>query len=244
MIKNSLIFIMLFAMTFNVAGCSVDRASSAGFVNTSSMHEDPTLPFQRVWIKPGFDKSKYNKLYVAAVDTNYMLEETDWQQGVRKGEMKEDVKQVAIYTREAIKKSFREDPNARFQIVNTPTEAKDALVIEVAIVEVVPSKVVLNALGYAPFGIGLGIKAVRMMAKDQSSVAIEARIRDASTHEIVTMIADRRIEQAAVISTNAFSWYSHAYNIIDAWAKEFVQIANRKPGETVEGMERFTLKPW
>jgi len=242
--KNVFVFTMLFAIILNFTGCAVDHAPNAGFVNPSVMTLDPTLPFQQVWIKPGFDKSQYSKLYVAEVNTSYMLKSTDWQAGIRKDEFKTDIQQVAVYAREALKKSFREDPNARFQVINTPTREKGLLTIELAIVEVVPSKVVLNALGYAPFGIGLGIKAVRMMAKDQSSCAIEARIKDAATGEVVTMIADRRVEQASIINAKAFTWYSQAYHIIDVWAKEFVVIANRKPGETVEGMKRFTLKPW
>jgi hypothetical protein len=226
------------------AGCTVKEAPSAGFVDKSKMETDPTLPFQRVWIKPGFDKSRYTKLYVAPVNTSYMLQMTKWQEGIKKDDIEKDVAKLAVFTQDTIKKAFREDPKQRMEILESSPNSPDALVIEMALIEVVPSKVVLNALGYAPFGIGLAITAVRGLADDVSSVAIEARLRDAATREIVAMIADREIEQRAIVSVRGLTWYSHAQAIITNWANQFVEIANRKPDETVKGAGRFTLKPW
>ena len=125
-----------------------------------------------------------------------------------------------------------------------PTEAPDALVLEVAITEVVPSKVTLNALGYAPFGVGIAVKAIRGIAKDRSSVAMEARLRDASTGEILATAADREAEQATLVSARGLTWYSHAHGIVDAWARQFAQVANRRSGEVIEDTKIFTLKPW
>jgi hypothetical protein len=115
--------------------------------------------------------------------------------------------------------------------------------VEVAIVEVVPSKVVLNALGYAPFGIGLAINAVRAIADDTSTCAFEARIRDASTPELVATMADREAQQLAIVTVRGLTWYGNAEAIITQWSKQFAEIANRKPGEAVQETSVFTLKP-
>ena len=127
-----------------------------------------------------------------------------------------------------------------------PTTDPDALIAEIAITEVVPSKVVLNTLGYAPFGIGLAVKAVRAIAKDKSTVAFEARVRDAQTQEILLMLADREAEQIAAVTVRGFTWYSHAHRIIDSWSDQFVQVANRDlvVDEIVKDTKVFTLKPW
>ncbi len=58
------------------------------------------------------------------------------------------------------------------------------------------------------------------------------------------MVADREAEQLAIVSVRGMTWYSHAKTMIDQWARQFVQVANRKPGEKVEDTEAFTLKPW
>ena len=134
-------------------------------------------------------------------------------------------------------------PTAR-RILDIASGYEPALILEAAIVEVVPSKVALNALGYAPFGIGLTVNAVRMVANDTSTCAMEARIRDASTKEIVATVADREAQQLAVVSVRGLTWYSNAETIITQWSQQLVQVANRKPGETVKDVDTFTLKPW
>jgi hypothetical protein len=226
------------------SGCKTGEAKGAGFVNKADMAKDPSLPFQKSWKKPGFDKSKYTKLYVAPVNTDYMLKNTEWQEGARKDEFPADLAKLATFTQDAIRKAFREDPVQRMQVLDAPTKDADALVVEVALIEVVPSKVALNALGYAPFGIGMAINAVRAIEKDVSTCAFEGRIVDAATGEIMATMADREAQQFAPVSVRGLSWYSNAETIITQWAGQFVKIANRKPGETVEDVEAFTLKPW
>jgi hypothetical protein len=83
-----------------------------------------------------------------------------------------------------------------------------------------------------------------MVADDESSVAFEGRLRDAATNEVVGTVADREAQQYAPVSVRGLTWYSHAETIIDDWARQFVQVASRKPGETVKDTDAFTLKPW
>ena len=73
---------------FALTGCKAKEAKSGGFIDKTAMKNDASLPFQKVWIKPEFDKSKYTKVYVAPVNTSYMLKMTDWQKGERKDEKK------------------------------------------------------------------------------------------------------------------------------------------------------------
>jgi hypothetical protein len=175
-----------------------------------------------------------------------MLKTTEWQQESRKGEIEQDVQKLAQHTQEAIKKAFREDAKKRFHVVDSVTTQPDLLLLEVALTEVVPSKVALNAMGYVPFGIGMSIQAVRGMAEDRSTVAIEVRGRDAATKEIVFMLADREAQQIDPVGVKGLTWYSHAFGIIDTWANQLVRVANRDraAGEVIEDTEPFTLKPW
>jgi hypothetical protein len=227
-----------------LSGCRAKEAPNTGFTTADLMDHDPTLPFHKVWLKPGFDYRDYRKLYVADVNTDYMLKQTDWQKGERKAQIERDVKELAVYARRSIEKAFREDPKHLYQVLDAPTTDPDALVFELAITQIVPSKVVLNVLEYAPFWIGTGISAVRAVGGDQSSAAFEARLRVASTHEIVAMSADREVQQFAPVSVRGLTWYSHAKAILDLWSKKFVEVANRKPGERVKAIDTFTLKPW
>lgn len=243
-LRTTLAFLGCCIAAVAITGCKADEAQRAGFVDPSMMVKDASLPFQRSWIKPGFDKSRYTKLYVAPVNTAYMLKMTDWQKGMRQEQIEQDTAKLALYTQDALKKAFREDPKHRMEVLESPTADPAALTLEVAIVEVVPSKVALNALGYVPFGIGMTVTAVRSVAKDTSTVAMETRLRDSATKEIVAMVADREAEQFAPVSVRGLTWYSHSEAIITQWSKQLVTIANRKPGETVKDTDVFTLKPW
>jgi hypothetical protein len=236
----ALAFISLAALP----GCRAKEAPNTGFTKAELMDHDPALPFHKGWQKPGFDYRDYRKLYVADVNTDYMLKQTDWQKGERKEQIERDVKELAVYARRSIEKAFREDPKHLYQVLDAPSSDPDALVFEMAITEIVPSKVVLNVLGYAPFFIGTGITAVREVAGDKSSAAFEARLRVASTREIVAMSADREGQQFAPVSVRGLTWYSHAQAIFDLWSAKFVEVANRKPGERVKAIDTFTLKPW
>src|SRR5438128_2422738 len=149
------------ALSAALVGCKAKEAQSAGFVDKAQMSKDPSLPFQRAWKKPGFDKSKYSKLYIAPVNTAYMLKMTEWEEGMRKEQFEQDVAKLATYTQEEVKKAFRADPQQRMQILDAPNADSDALIVEIALIEVVPSKVALNALVFAPFGIGTSVMAVR-----------------------------------------------------------------------------------
>lgn len=228
----------------SLMGCKAQQAGNTQFVQSELMKHDPSLPFHKVWRKQNLDWKQYSKIHIAPVNTSYMLKLTEWDKGVHQDDIVKDLAKLGVYARNSMIKAFGEDPARRYQVVDAPGKSKDTIILEVALTEVVPSKVVLNALGFAPMGIGLGINAVRAMADDRSTVAFEARVRDASTGQIIATVADREAQQAAAANIKDFTWYSHAESIIDNWSRQFVQIANRKPGEKIEDTEAFTILPW
>jgi hypothetical protein len=77
-----------------------------------------------------------------------------------------------------------------------------------------------------------------------ATVAFEAKINDSKTSTVLAMAADREQGKMAPINLRALTWYGEANVIIDEWAGQFVQIANKRPGEIVKDTSPFTLKPW
>jgi Protein of unknown function (DUF3313) len=227
-----------------LAGCKAAPAPSAGFADPAVMNPDPTIPFNRFWRKPDVNWKQYDTIYIADVNTSYMLKMTDWQKGERRWDVENDLHTLALYSRNAMIKAFRDDPKHRFKVIDKPAYDSHTLELEMALIEVVPSKVLLNALGYAPFYIGTGITTVRTIANDKSSAAFELRLRDAGTGQVVMQAADREAEQFAVIDVRGLTWYSDLEGIIDDWSRQFVQIANKQPGETIAGSSTFRLLPW
>src|SRR5258708_7116614 len=100
--------ILLAAALF--AACKAAPAPSVGFADPALMKNDPNIPYNRFWRKEGLDLRTYDQIYIADVDTSYMLKMTDWQKGDRKSDIEKDVHTVAVYARASLMKALREDP--------------------------------------------------------------------------------------------------------------------------------------
>ena len=228
----------------DVKAMAVEPAPNAGFIEQPDRDTKIAyLPFQRAWIKPGFDKSNYKELVVAPINTQYMLK-MDWLHDMSSaswlGDVKKDIDELAQYFQDQIVKNFEEDPNHRFQVIDSPAQHKQpALRLELALVEIDPSTPVLHGLGWLTFGGGTAAGVV-----NQRRAAFEGRLRDLQTGEVVATFADRNMQDVGPIDLTRLTWYGPAKGIMDMWAKQFVQIANRKPGEMISDPTAFTLRPF
>ena len=225
-----------------LTGCAAKAppARGAGFVEEALMTHLPDLPFHKAWMNPAFQPSRYSEIQIAPVNIDY-LPQMDWWKKLERGEsFKEDAKKLAAYTQKTFREAFEEDSKHRFRVVEQA--GKETLILEIALVEIVPSKIILNTIGYAPF-VGTAAKLLRN-TKSKSSVAFEARFRDGATGEILAMFADREFEKMSPLNIKDVTWYGHAESILHEWADQFVGMMNRKPGETIKDSKPFHLKPW
>jgi hypothetical protein len=218
-------------------------SQGAGFVAMQQMTKRPDLPFNKVWVKQGIDWKRYRTIYIAPVNTHYLIQATWWQQSIRADQMQQDVRDMARFMRSKFIKAFQSDPHQRFLVVFSPQ--RGSLTLELALTEVVPSKPLLNAVKIAgPYGSGLAAAVLERGADAQSAVAFEARIKDGSSGETLAMAADKEYATARPIDLKGFSWYGNAKDIITTWSTQFVEVANRRPGATVKPASTFSLKPW
>ncbi|MFI3188663.1 hypothetical protein BCS42_13390 [Crenothrix sp. D3] len=255
--KQTANLVLALCLTSALVGCSsiqsasndakdvlVAPAPNAGFIQQPERDTKIAyLPFQRAWIDPNFNKSNYTQLVVAPVNTNYMLE-MDWLHQLSSASVLSDVKndmpKIAQYFHDQIVKEFNEDPNHRFQIIDSVAQrTAPALRLEIALVEVDPSMPMLHAAGWAVVGGGAAANVI-----NQRKAAFEGRLRDLQTNKIVATFADRNMQDVAPLDLTNLTWYGPAKGIMDGWAKEFVAVANRKPGEKVSSPTAFTLRPF
>jgi hypothetical protein len=222
----------------------VTPAPDAGFIKHPELQSKRAeLPFQKVWVKPGFNMKKYRYLVVAPVDTQHMLQ-MDWLHDLSSanlvGNVKKDFADLALYFHDQVVKEFKEDPNHRVQIIDDSEKPKHAaLILELALIEIDPSQPVLHAAGWLTPGGGTAAGVV-----NQRRAAFEGRLRDLQTGKVVATFADRDMQDADPLDLTRLTWYGPAKGIMDQWAKQFVQIANMKPGEMVTDPIPFTLKPF
>ncbi|MGR8979259.1 MAG: DUF3313 family protein [Gammaproteobacteria bacterium] len=231
--------------TNDVKAMAVQPAPDVGFIEYPERQSARVdLPFQKVWIKPGFDQHRFQEIVVAPVNTQYLLE-MDWLHNMSSanwiGDVNKDIVELAQYFHDRVVKNFKEDANHRFRVVEHPGQhTQPALRLELALIEIDPSQPVLHALGWVgPWGSGTAAGMI-----NQRRAAFEGRLRDLQTGEVVATFADRDMQDAGPLDLTRLTWYGPAKGIMDRWAEQFVQIANRKAGETVTDPIPFTLRPF
>ena len=202
------------------------------------------FPFQRVWVRPGVDRSQYDYILILPVNTNYLLENTGWKAANPGNAGLDDAaRDLAQYTEQAFDNAFRDWKDSALLVGVRP--GPRTLSLELAIVELVPAKAALGAVGLvAPVAgqavVGAGAKA----ASGKPAVAIEGRVKDSQTGEVLLTFADREERQWRVVDVKSVTWWGHARPIIDDWARQCAELANTPATHKVEDRSRFTLKPW
>jgi len=241
------VLLVVLAAALASAGClqKAKPARPAGFIPPEELEKPADLPFHKAWRKAGTDWGRYREIYIAPLNTDYLREMSWWEKLERGEKVKEDAKELALYAQTTFREAFANDPNHRFQVVDLP--GSNSLMAEIALTEVVPNKVVLDALGYAagPIAGPAGSAAAGTQSiTTLSTVAFEARMRDGTSKEVVAMFADRESEKYFPVNLKDLTWYGHAKAIIKEWADQFVKIANQQPGEIIKDSPLFDLKPW
>jgi len=198
---------------------------------------------------------RFAEVYVAPVNTDYVMAQNIWEKAtlanVSKDDVRKNVDLLANYMRNAFIKEFQNDRKKRFRVVEKP--GQDTLILEMAIVQLVPSKSELQALSLVPVGfvglIGTGVMAggsAVTHSEDQGKgvIAIEGRTRDGASGEVICMFADRQHPPTAILDIKALFWWEPAKPICDGWAKQFVEFETSPPGTTIKNMSNFQFLVW
>ncbi len=238
-------WVAIVLISIMLSGCAALKAEpsrGAGFVPMEQMSKQGDLPFNKAWVKKDMDWKQYQTIYVKPVNTSYLMETDAWKENFRQGHMKEDAQEIGRYMEDRFRAAFANDPDNQFRVVGYPEPG--SLTLELALTELVPSHVVLEALRYAPYGGGAAATVVSRATGAMSTVAFEAKVRDSKSGTVVAMFADRETQKFKFIDFKAVTWYGNTKNIIDEWADQFVLVANKRPGQVIEEASTFSLKPW
>ena len=244
--KTRFLNLCALAAALFVAACKTDPAADSGFLENPELmagHRE-RAPFDRAWVKPGFSKSAYTGLIISEVDTRFLLANSGWSAANPASEtLDSSARELARFTRNAFLNAFRQDPKRRFEIALRP--GVGVAVLDLAIVELVPSKSVIGALGLvAPFVRAPAVAVGSKVAGGNPCVAIEGRLRDSVTGEVLAMFADREEPPFRIIDAKAVTWYGDAQDSIETWAKQLVELGNTSSAHKVGDAPNFTLKPW
>ena len=191
-----------------------------------------SFPFNRMWYDKGVDWNRFTKLKFAMIDTNHMLSDNWWEKvsEANATKMREDVPELASYMRSAFIKRIKYKTSNQLSV----TEGIDehTAVVQLAIVQLVPTKAFFNAVGTT---VGFFIPGASLVnIANSGSVAMECRIIDGKTGKLILMLSDREKDEMAIIDLNGYTWYGHAKEIIDEWAKGFAELAVAKNSTNIK----------
>jgi len=216
-----------------MVGCRAKALPDSGFLDQAQLLQaNKEIPFNAAWIKDDANLLSYKKVYVAPVDTTHLLKLDWWQRAsLQPGDQQKWADELADYFRDKMKAQFTDDDTNKYQVVDTPDD--ETLIIELAVVEVVPTKIWLNAIGYVVAG-----------AVDQGETGFEGRLRDGKTKAVIAEFKDHEYGQYDVVSVRDLEWAAHSRHTLQGWSDELEEICYRQPDQVVSGMSRVTLKPW
>ena len=218
---------------FALSACRAPVAPDAGFIdNPQVLKHDNKLPFDAVWIKEGVDLGRYTKVYIAPIDTTHLLKLDWWDRAsLALGSEQVQADSLTGYFHDKLVAAFTSNPQKKYAVVDTPDA--DSLRIELAIVEVIPTKVWLNAIGYLAIG-----------ALSSGTTAFEGRLRDGKTNEVIAEFKDQEYGQLDVVSVADLTWFKHSEHTIRMWSDEIARLCYRAPDEVISPMSTVTLRPW
>jgi hypothetical protein len=205
-----------------------------------------------MYINPKFANKNFAEIYIAPVNTDYIMPSDFWESlcfdDLFKQDVNKNINMLAEYLRCAFIKACENDPTHKFKVVDHP--GPNTLILEMAITQLVPSKAWLNAMELVPVGyywliaVGIQISVPEIAhSEDQGKgvIAMEARTRDGQTGQVVSMFADREHPPQAIIDIKSLFWWEPAKPICDAWARQFIQLQTQPDRTKIKPIPNFQL---
>lgn len=222
------------------------QAPDSGFATHGGNSETRAHFLQESWIDSNYAgtpiSQRFNAVHFAPVNTDYMAKQSWWQQQtpLRQSDLAQDTKKVAADLRHEFMSAVAKHPNHKLKLASAP--GPGVLVVELALVELVPSKAFWNAAASAA---GFAIPGAGYLSMaGRGSIAIEGRAKDGGNNATIATFKDRRTDKVAPVNLGQYTWYHGAETNIKDWATEFAELLNTQPDQVIKRSSRVTLKPW
>ena len=196
-------------------------------------------PFALMYVNPVLKERRalYTSIYIAPVSTSYLrlarATLTDKTLGDIHGAR--PVREISHYMKQAFEDAFRYSTNHRISVTHDPRPGGATL--KLALIELNPTDTAGNAVKGLPGG-------ALLSGKTAGNIAIEGRLTDNTTGEVLLEFADNEQDKLSVVSVRDFQPYEHAKVAIRDWARQFDELARTPAGHKVEDSMSFTLNPF
>ena len=247
---------VMFGIVFSLCSCQTsNRLLHAKKVPLSPFIEQAhvmmparhRVPFHLIW--RNFDRDvqwrvvKKTEIYVAPVTLRHLrpVKKVLVKKEIQQGTVKRDELRMAQVLRAKFANAFIHAPTPRYKLVMKPTP--NSITLEMAIIELNPTSPTGNVVKTAAKFI-VGPLAGLGGIFTKGNIAIEGKVRNSATKELIFQFADNEADKMTFYSARDFKPYGHATIAMDEWAKQFEEFARTMPNHRVKESRFFTLKPW
>ncbi|MBX7210782.1 MAG: DUF3313 domain-containing protein [Verrucomicrobiaceae bacterium] len=205
------------------------------------------VPFNLTWRNFNRDAQwrlmKKTDIYIAPVTLRYLrpVKQKLVKKEIQKGLVKRNETGVARQLRAKFANAFIHSPSPRYRLAMKP--GPNSVTLELAIVELNPTSAKGNAVKTAAKFI-VGPLAGLGGIFTKGNIAIEGKVRNSATGELIFQFADNEADKMTFYSARDFKAYGHATVAMDEWAAQFEEFTRTMPDHRVHESKFFTLSPW
>lgn len=204
------------------------------------------VPFHRIWstADPAVREraAKKTELYIAPVTLRYLrpLKKPMVRKEVELGSIDRREQEMAVKLRQAFAEAFDDANRARYYVCDSPNAR--SMTLELALVELNPTSPKGNAVKTAAkFVVGPLAGLGGILTK--GNVAIEGKVRNSKTGELVCQFADNEADRMTFYTLRDFRPYGHAEHAMKEWGQQFALFTRTPDGAPIQDTFCFTLDP-
>ena len=183
------------------------------------------------------DNSKY--IYIKPVNVDLLAKELskeiDDQEELQ--HRIEEAQEVSDYFYHKLRLIINHSEDFPLELVDKPRE--NTLSLELAIVELVPTNVAINALGTIAGFFVPGGGLIKLTAK--SKVAMEGLVKE---KVLLEEFKDREGEKTSFFTVRDFQRYAHVRESVDDWSMQLVNLLSSPVKEELEDSSSFSFNPF
>lgn len=206
-------------------------------------------PFLRDWRNPNpkawTESEKHTHIYIAPVSIEHLrpMTRTLSKIAVSEESRQKNVRKLADYFHEEIVKSFTNAPAGSLQVVSKADA--DSLLLEVAIIEFNPNSMIG---GLVRKGINILLwpgAETAVSHKLKGYMAIEGRLKDPKTKEVLYEFADAEQNRSGIILyVHDYTTYTYFRKASREWAKQIEAVIRSQAASSVKDGPAATLLLW
>jgi hypothetical protein len=179
-------------------------------------------------------------IYIAPISLKYLSDESKALakvEGTDEGR-EEAARKLAVYGRRKFVEAFEKSRKPRYVLLTKPD--KDCLVLEMAITDLHRNSISGSLLRLAVHPIVEPV-LTKPTPGLKGNVAVEGRLRNAKTGEIVFQFADTEESSSLVVPIKDFIPYGQAREAFRSWARQFEKLTRVAPGKRVRDTRVVSL---